>query len=176
MKRDVCVFYNKNVEEVYRACVKVVAGHFNQEFRSMPFHAISFGLCFSFRYNMNGGLCNVSFISYNGGTAMNINYDIYLQLWGARYKAHSRHMVEYMNQLLGTYGQEVYIPIEEFMKPSNKVVQNINPYAGQNFAYANAQPNANNMPNMNTISFCSKCGRRFEPSDMFCRQCGGKRL
>ena len=84
MRRDVCHFYPIHVIGVYKAYVRAIKEVFDADCSEEPYHTLTFGLKFSFKYNMNGGFCHVHLMPYRGGTAVDIRYTI-VQALGAKY-------------------------------------------------------------------------------------------
>ena len=120
MRRDVFHFYPRPVKLVYDAYQQAANERFGKNCRTEPYHTLSFGLNYSFRYNMNGGACNVHLIPYQNGTAVNIRYTI-VQLAGARYGAHDRDLTGYVEKLLGAPAQSLQISADVFLLPQNQL-------------------------------------------------------
>lgn len=120
MKRDLFHYFESDVKTVYAAYVKAAEEKFGKDCSSTPYHTVSFGLNFSFKYNMNGGACHIHFIPYKSGTAVGVRYSI-AQLLGARYQAHDSDMTEYVERELGVRSGSIKIAMEEFMNDSNRV-------------------------------------------------------
>ena len=191
MKKDFCVFYQCDVQTVYLAYQRAIKELFDKDADASPYHTLAFGIPPSFRYNMNGGACNVHFLPYNGGTAVNVRYSI-VQLAMARCGAHNKHFTERVQNIVGLTAREANIPIEVFMNNKSNVNQTvaaqpqtvtINPqpasmrpqcvvqqYVAPQTIQAAPQNEQLTLPN-----FCSKCGTRFAEGARFCTKCGSKR-
>lgn len=121
MRRDLCHFWQRDVVTVYNAYLKAAKDRFNKDCSATPFHTITIPLNFSFKYNMNGGVCTVHLIPLNGGCAVDSRYSI-VQGVGARYEAHDRDLCAFVEAILGVKPQPIRIDIEEFLKDQNKAV------------------------------------------------------
>ncbi len=113
MKRDICHYYEKDIKDVYNSYAKAVKEKFGQNCEYHNGYKMSFGLNFSFKYNMNGGACIIHFMPYKTGTAVNVRYTI-AQLFGARYKAYDRDLTEFVVSFLGTNPIDIEISSEVF--------------------------------------------------------------
>lgn len=120
MKRDLFHYFESDVKTVYAAYVKAAKEKFGKDCSATPYHTISFGLNYSFKYNMNGGACHIHFIPYKTGTAVGLRYTI-VQMFGARYEAHDSDMVDFVIKEIGAKASNISIDMEEFMKESNRV-------------------------------------------------------
>ena len=166
MKKDFCMFYQCDVQTVFFACQRAIKELFKKDADASPYHTLAFGIPPSFRYNMNGGACNVHFLSHNGGTAVNVRYSI-VQLGMARCGAHNKHITERVQSILGINASEISIPVEVFMNNKHNVNQAIN---AQPQSVAPRHTAQCELPN-----FCSKCGTKFAEGACFCSNCGNKR-
>ncbi len=204
MRRDIFYTYDKPVAEVFNAYQHVIKSFFNKGAEVEPIHTITFGLSFSFKYNMNGGACHVHFIRSGKGTAVGIRYSI-AQLMGARYEAHGKDMARRVEELLGVPAQSTVCDMEEFLKPENMLAEGqVQPQAvfqsqvqaqpefeAQPMAEVQAQPQATVVPpvveevpttqevpvapvQQRTHKFCTQCGEKIEMSARFCVSCGAK--
>lgn len=120
MKKDLFHYFEADVKTVYAAYVKAAKEKFGKDCSSSPYHTLSFGLNYSFKYNMNGGACHIHFIPYKSGTAVGIRYTI-AQMFGARYEAHDSDMVGFVEKEVGLKSTSINIDMEEFLKDSNRV-------------------------------------------------------
>lgn len=134
MKRDICVFYKKDVPRVYQAYVEAINQRFGKDCSGQPYHTINFGLSFSFKYNMNGGACTVRLMPYKDGTAVNLRYSI-AQAMGARYEKHSDDLNNYVSNILGYAPLRVDIPVEEFLRSERRITPNSRPATPPTPAY-----------------------------------------
>ena len=101
MKRDLCFYYDRPLNDVFNAYVQAITQQVGKGCQVVQGRSINFGLNYSFRYNMNGGFCNILFIPYQNGTAVNMRYTI-IQLLGARYTAHAQDVNNYVFRILQT--------------------------------------------------------------------------
>ena len=70
MRRDLVYFYPCPKDAVFNAFLRTANEKFGKNCKKDPNgNSISFGLNFSFRYNMNGGACTIHFMPYQNGTA-----------------------------------------------------------------------------------------------------------
>lgn len=120
MKRDLFCYYEADVKSVFNAFVKAANEKFGKDCSSTPYHTISFGLNYSFKYNMNGGACHIHFIPYDKGTAVGLRYTI-VQMFGARYEAHYSDITKFVEKELGVLSSDININMEEFMDDSNRI-------------------------------------------------------
>lgn len=120
MKKDLFHYFESDVKTVYAAYLKAAKEKFGKDCSSTPYHTVSFGLNYSFKYNMNGGACHIHFIPYKNGTAVGIRYTI-IQMFGARYEAHDSDLTGFVEKELGKKSDYINIGMEEFMNNSNRV-------------------------------------------------------
>ena len=185
MRRDIAHYYERSLQDVFQAYEVVAREYFRQEPHLEPLYSMTFGLDYSFRYNMNGGAVTVRFMPYQNGTAVNVRYSI-AQLFGARYGAHDRDMTENVEGFLGSPAYDIDIPVEVFLDPRNQVAVGPGPFYGapqqpypqQSYSQPQPQfqqpaPQPQPAPNLRS-SYCPKCGGKLNPNDRFCPQCGEK--
>lgn len=123
MRRDICLYYEKELPEVFSAYVEAINKRFGKDCNPAPYHTIQFALSFSFKYNMNGGGCTVRLMPHGRGTAVNVRYSI-AQAVGARYEAHGRDLSKFVEAILRVNSVGINIPVEEFMRPQNQITPN----------------------------------------------------
>ena len=123
MRRDLFHYFEADVKNIYAAYLKAAKEKFGKDCSATPYHSVSFGLNFSFKYNMNGGACHIHFIPYKSGTAVGLRYTI-VQLFGARYEAHDSDMLSYVEREVGTKAKSINIDMAVFLKDSNQVFDN----------------------------------------------------
>ena len=167
---------------MFNAYCRAAQEKFGQSCKAEPFHTLSFGLNYSFKYNMNGGSCTVHFMPYMNGTAVNIRYSI-AQLGGARYGAHDRDITAYVVGIIQFPAEKASIDINTFLLQQNKIVPNYVPQAPVQPAQS-AQPQyspapqpavtADNGQQAAPKKFCMYCGAKLETSGNFCQFCGKK--
>ena len=164
MRREICHYFATDVPYVFKAYKQVIKEIFNENCTETPYHTLSFSLGFSFRYNMNGGVCTLHFMPYNNGTAVCIRYTI-VQAFGARYGAHDKHMLKLVEKKLNLNGQDINLDIELFLKEENHFIPNSTPVNTPEIIPDNPA----------FVAFCPKCGIKFAEKDLFCYNCGHKR-
>ena len=175
MRRDVIHYYERNIADVYGAYKAAAMQKFGKNCREEPYHTLSFGLNYSFRYNMNGGACTVHFMPYNTGTAVNIRYSI-AQLYGARYGAHDKEMSAFVTSVLGVPAMDLKIDPEIFLLEQNKVSAGSYTPPAPSYQPAPAQPAQTYQAPSASPKFCAKCGAKLDPGAKFCGGCGNKIL
>ena len=115
MRRDLVYFYPCPKDAVFNAFLRTANEKFGKNCKKDPNgNSISFGLNFSFRYNMNGGACTIHFMPYQNGTAINLRYSI-VQAFGARYKRHAAEMTAYANNILKATGKPMKLDVNAFL-------------------------------------------------------------
>lgn len=174
MRRDVCHYYERNVQQVFDAYYNAATQRFGKNCKAEPFHTLTFGINMSFRYNMNGGACTVHFMPYYSGTAVDVRYSL-AQLMGARYGAYDKVMTDYVCGLLGVPAQPVSINVETFLDPRNQVVMNAVPNPAM--PPVQAAPMGQPLPNVQPTpaaapAVCSSCGKPLVAGAKFCPYCG----
>lgn len=123
MRRDICLYYEKELPEVFSAYVEAINKRFGKDCNPAPYHTIQFALSFSFKYNMNGGGCTVRLMPHGRGTAVNVRYSI-AQAVGARYEAHCRDLTNFVESILRVNAMPATLLVEEFLCPENQVTPN----------------------------------------------------
>lgn len=176
MRRDVFHYFATDVPNVFNAYCQAVKEKFGQTCTALPYHTLSFGLGFSFRYNMNGGSCNLHFIPYNNGTAVCVHYSI-AQALGARYGAHDKHMLELVEKKLNVKSQSVDLNVEMFLNEENRLTSAQAPTpAPTPTPIPTPTPVQVAEPQQQSLAiFCPNCGIKFGEKDVFCYNCGKKR-
>ena len=168
MRRDVGFFVEAPVEQVYNAYLQAAKNKpFERTCEEKPFHTISFGVNYSFKYNMNGGSCNIHFMPKGNGTAVNIRFSI-AQLVGARYEQYAQDLNRAMLAFLPVAIRPAEYNMDDFERPENQVTPAT--------LRANTQPVTPVMPAApvaaTATAFCSNCGNALEKNARFCAQCG----
>jgi len=169
MREDIYRYYELDQKVVFDAYVKAAAEKFDAKPDVFPYHRIAFGMGMSFKYNMNGGACNVHFQPFENGVAVDIHYTI-AQLWGARYKKHEADFQDAVTAILGVQGQERKLSPEFFENPIpyEPKAQVQQPVESQPVTPP-PQPQTAVRP-----KFCSSCGSPLQPQANFCGSCGNK--
>ncbi len=167
--------YPKGIVEVFNAYAEAIKTKLGKNPDIKPYTTISFGLNFSFKFNMNGGSCTVRFMPYNNDTAVNVRYSI-AQGTGARYGAHCSVFTKEVERLLGCSSLKVDIDAEEFIKYANSVASD------DTAAATTPQPQApiyEAVPAapiaaapQQDFKFCPSCGTKLNAADRFCVNCG----
>ena len=181
MRRDLVFFYPLPPEPVYRAFVQAANQRFGKECKFEPFVKLSFGLNYSFKYNMNGGVLTVHFMPYQNGTAIDLHYTV-VQLAGARYKKHAQDLTQFTDSVLGTRATTLVLDANHFLayeqsaspvQPMQQIqssqpvqpvqsAQPVQPVQTQEpVQYASAE-----------VCRCDSCGREILPGAKFCAGCG----
>ena len=191
MRRDICYFFAADVPSVYNAYLSAATNaKFRRECGQEPYHTLWFGLNFSMKYNMNGGSCNIHFIQYNGGTAVDLRFSV-AQLGGARYERYANDLTNDAVAVLGIPGQKFKLDINEFLNETNKITpENVasassssTPEPTQQQGYTpksklRMSPSMMTSPSPASASSgsncCSNCGQALSDTDIFCSGCGTK--
>ena len=198
MRRDCFHYYPCPVEKVFEAYAKALS---NPPFKKVPtlqkYSLITFGIGFSFKFNMNGARVFVHFMPQGQGTAIQVRFTI-VQIALARYQAYDDLMTQHVEQILGIKskpmdgsafvggqldnmpgdGDEVPEPMplpqgetpEPMPLPQGEVPEPL-PLPESN------QPNPAPAPApapQNAPKFCSNCGAPLAPGAKFCSNCGAK--
>ena len=186
MKRDLCYYFAAPLYPVFDAFVQGAKQKFGKNCKIDAYKTISFGLDYSFRYNMNGGSLTVHFMPYQNGTAVDLRYTV-VQLMGARYQKHADDVLAFVNSFLGVQGQKIQLDINQFLAyeantPSAQVQQAQAPMRQpmrQPMQQPMQQPIQQSiqqpMQQMPQRRFCTDCGTPVAPDSVFCTNCG-KRL
>ena len=175
MRRDLCYFYPVPVEPVFDAFVQAAKQKFGKNCKIDAYKTLSFGLDYSFRYNMNGGSLTLHFMPYNNGTAIDMHYTV-VQAFGARYQKHADDVLIFVNAALGAQAQKIQIDINQFLAYESGVPSapmNVAPQPAQHVQQRpqNAQPVQQHAPQ---ARFCTNCGKPIMPNAAFCTNCGKK--
>lgn len=150
MRRDVFHYFDTDVQTVYKAYLDVLrAKPFGKEPGQTPYRLLSFGIGYSFKYNMNGAGVHVHFAPKGRGTAIQVRYSI-AQLFGARYGAYDRLLTKCVEEKLHIKAQELSAMEDSFFEQTAEI------------------------PSSSGASFCSNCGKALQPDDRFCPGCGKK--
>lgn len=163
MRRDIFHYFSASVQNVFNAYYQAIQTKLEKNATATPYHTISYPLDFSFRYNMNGGTCTLHFMPYNGGAAVCVRYTIF-QAMGARYGAYNQRLLDEVEKLLNMKAQNVNLTVEAFLETSNQAM-----------AAPMQQESPQPQPSRELAAFCSKCGTKFDETDLFCYNCGSKR-
>jgi len=158
VRRDVCYYFPVDVRSLYNAYLSAAT---NPQFRrgctAEPYKRISFGLNFSMKYNFNGGACNLHFIPYGQGSAVDLRFSI-AQLAGARYGRYAEDLTKAVEKILGVSSQPAKIDIEQFLSDGGETAEEP----------VTAAPVAPSAP----LRVCTQCGTQLNEGDVFCKNCG----
>ena len=158
MRRDIGFYVAAPIEKVYQSYLSAAAGKpFNRSCAQEPYHTISFGLNFSFKYNINGGSCTIHFAPDGAGTAVNFRFSI-VQMAGARCARYAQDMNDAMQRYLPVVPRPMDYNIEDFLRYKNSV----------NAPLASSAPAAA----AQNAKFCGHCGSPMSPDARFCGHCG----
>ena len=168
MREDVCYRCSADVKTVYNAYLKAAQSPpFERTCSQEPFHTFSFGVNYSFKYNMNGGSCILHFIPYEGGTAIDLRFVI-AQAWGAKCEKYAQELTDRAAAYLSEKPRRCTISIDAFTDENNKV------YEHKPVIVAEAAPVPAPAPTATATAFCATCGRAIQANDQFCSGCGTK--
>ena len=164
MRRDLGFYIEAPIEQVYNAYLQA-ATHppFSRSCRQEPFHTISFGMNFSFKYNMNGGSCTLHFMPYGSGTALNIRFSI-VQGAGARYGLYAKNLNLSMQNYLPCIPQPANYNINDFLQPENRVTPS--------GVAPSPNPQVFEAPVIPHTMLCCHCGNPLPFGSRFCVHCG----
>lgn len=162
MRRDIGYYYEAKIDQVYHAYLQAATNPpFERTCNYTPLHTISFGLNYSFKYNMNGGSCNLHFMPYGSGTAVNIRFSI-AQAFGARYEKYAQDLCRAVQRFLPVAPCPASFNMDDFLRPENQVT-----------SAAPAAPKAPApAPAPSTAAHCAGCGSPLAPNARFCSRCG----
>lgn len=169
MRRDVCYYFETDSKTLYDTYLTAAKNPpFGRTCDEKPYHTFSFGLNYSFKYNMNGGACTLRFIPMKTGAAVNLRFSI-AQLAGARYESYADYLTEHAEKILHLRAQRCNINVDEFMKADSLVFSSSaapSPVTAQPTAQLQAAPAAS------CEQYCSACGNKVPAGDAFCKFCG----
>lgn len=166
MRRDVFFYVEADIEKVFHAYLSAATNPpFGRTCNQEPYHTISFGVNYSFKYNMNGGSCHLHFLPCGNGTAVNMRFSL-AQGMGARYGRYAADLNTAMQAFLPVVPQEAKFNVEDFLKPENQVTP---------ASYSNKPHVSTPTPQtvfQSTGSICKNCGTTLEAGSRFCTRCG----
>lgn len=182
MRRDIGFYIDANVKQVYEAYLYAASNvPFERTCDEQPYHTLSFGLNYSFKYNMNGGACHIHFIPCGSGTAVNMRFTV-AQLAGARYEKYADDLNEAVCAYLPSPPRPANYSMDDFLKPENQA----NPANINNFIAPPPPPAPVIITPPTPVvaqpivaaaapavpMFCVSCGSRLTPGGRFCPACG----
>ena len=158
MRRDISFFVLADPISVYNAYLSAATNKpFERDCHKEPYHTISFGVNYSFKYNMNGGSCNIHFMPQGNGTAVNMRFSI-AQAFGARYENYAKDLNKAMQKFLPVSIQETEYDMDIFLRPENQITPTT--------SYGVPTPPSN------TAACCTNCGNTIIEGNKFCSKCG----
>ncbi|MBQ3506199.1 MAG: zinc ribbon domain-containing protein [Clostridia bacterium] len=168
MTRDLCYYFERSYLDVYNAFLWAAKDKFGKDCKQEEGKVITFGLNYSFRYNMNGGAIRVFFMPYATGTAVNLHY-IIAQLYGARYGAHAKDLIAHVERTLCVQAVEMQPNLQAFLdfQPTPALFA---PPMQPPMQAPVQQP----APQPNTQKCCVNCGQVLTADSLFCSSCGTK--
>ena len=180
MRRDIGFYIEADVKTVYEAYLKAATNKpFERSCKQEPYHTIAFGVNYSFKYNMNGGACNIHFMPHGSGTAVNMRFSI-AQGVGARCEKYAQDLNRAMQAFLPVTPRSTAYNMDEFLKPQNMIT----PATYQKAAAPAPAPVAAPAPAPvaapvpvaapapSNVQYCVGCGTQIIPGSRFCCGCG----
>lgn len=170
MIRDVCYFFETDVQSLYRAYLKAAGGEqFRGECGQEAYNSFAFGLNYPDVYNISGGVCKLSFIPYKNGSAVNIS--VSCEEADAKFGKFAEDLTQEVANLLCKAAYYINIAAEEFAKENSGAVQGEEAEAKTDF-----QNTATSKPNSQLFipRFCTNCGNALKEGTNFCSNCGAK--
>lgn len=165
MRRDVSFFVQADLEKVYNAYLNAAThAPFERTCKQERPYSISFGVNYSFKYNMNGGACTIHFMPHGTGTAVIMRFSV-AQLAGARYEKYANDLNKAMTAFLPASLRPASYLMEDFINYQNGASAGARKAAPA----ATAAPVA---PQQTPCAFCSNCGKPLRPGSRFCAGCG----
>ncbi len=159
MKRDLGYYVEANIEQVFNAYLAAASNEpFKRECTPYPFCSIFFGLHFSFKYNMNGGYCEIQLMPYGNGTAVNIHFSI-IQAIGSRCEKYAQDLNSAMQGYLPVLCQPATYDLNLFLKYQDQFEQK-------------PVPPTSPVPPQAPARFCTNCGAPQATDARFCAKCG----
>lgn len=195
MRQDECYFFNTDVVTLYNGYLRAAQEPpFERSCKEEPYHTITFGVNFSFKYNFNGGSCIMRFIPYQGGAAVNLRF-VLAQGAAGRTGRYAQDLTDQAVKYIGAEWHKSKIDVELFTLDENKVVQGLNstvyvppvpqpspePVVEAVPVYTYTPVNEPvsvpvELPKTNPMAeegiICLKCGRKMPTDAAFCSSCG----
>ena len=186
MRRDIGFYVEADLERVYNAYLQAATNKpFERTCSKEPFHTISFGVNYSFKYNMNGGSCNIHLMPCGSGTAVNMRFSI-AQAVGARYERYAEDLNNAMRAVLPVLIRPSSYNMEDFLRPENQITPaTLHPAPAPVVApmptpvitpapVVAAAPMAAPAPVQAEVDirYCVHCGGALTPGGRFCSGCG----
>ena len=177
MRRDVGFYFEAKIEQVYQAYLSAAThAPFDRSCKEEPYHAITFGLNFSGKYNMNGGSCTIHLMPSGTGTAVNIRFSL-AQLGGGHCERYAQDLHMAMQSYLSVPPRPSKYNMDDFLKPANQVTPNSAPKAAAPVAKPASAPVVAAEPVViqpvaATGGYCTNCGNALTAGSRFCSQCG----
>ena len=180
MRRDVCYFFNTDSVTLYNAYLKAAQQPpFERTCNEERPYSFSFGLNYSWKYNMNGGACTLHFMPWQNGAAVCLRFSI-AQLAGARYENYADYLTEHVVKAIHVPSRRCEIDMEEFQKYEKQAPSTVSAPATSVQVPSPAAAPAKKLCSFchNEVAadsvFCSHCGQKLIRPQVFCTQCGTK--
>lgn len=173
MRKDLVYFYPAPLKNVYDAFYNAANQKFGKSCKADPFKTLSFGLDYSFRYNMNGGSLTAHFMPYQNGTAVNLRYTM-VQSLGGKYKKHAQDYTQYIDGLLRVNGTVIQLDLQYFTDYEQRTPSGVLPQPMQQTMPPQQAPVQQPSQQIPRGKFCTKCGAPTSPDALFCTKCGNK--
>lgn len=164
MRRDLAFFYPLPQEQVFNAFVQAANQRFGKDCRLEPPKKLTFGLNYSFKYNMNGGSVTAHFMPYQNGTAIDLRYSV-AQLLGARYQKHAQDLTTFTDAILGMKVQPIRLDINVFLAYEQGETPGLPAQEAPQITPQQPAPSP-------SVPRCGACGREALPGAKFCAGCG----
>lgn len=172
MRRDIGYYIEADIKTVYEAYLKAATNKpFERSCKQEPYHTIAFGVNYSFKYNMNGGACNIHFMPHGSGTAVNMRFSI-AQGVGARCEKYAQDLNRAMQAFLPVTPRSTAYNMDEFLKPQNMVTPATYQQTAAPAPVAAPVSVATPTPAPTDVQYCVGCGSQIIPGARFCCTCG----
>lgn len=192
MRRDIGYYIEADIKTVYEAYLKAATNKpFERSCKQEPYHTIAFGVNYSFKYNMNGGACNIHFMPHGSGTAVNMRFSI-AQGVGARCEKYAQDLNRAMQAFLPVTPRSTTYNMDEFLKPQNMVTPATYQKTAEPVPVATPAPVVLPTPVVDPtpvaapvpvatpapaaapteVQYCVGCGSQIIPGARFCCTCG----
>lgn len=189
MRRDVCYTFNTDFVTLYNAYLQAAQQPpFERSCSENRPYSFSFGLNYSWKYNMNGGACTLHFMPRQNGSAVCLRFSM-AQLGGARYESYADYLTEHVVKAINTPGRRCVIDMDEFLKAEKPdpraVAAPVVPVQPPRDTHVTSATSATPPSSKKSCpschkevpadsTFCCYCGEKILRPQVFCTQCGTK--